>query len=1144
MRKESLDKDNMKPTTTGKAFVVWIGILIISISAASTATTNQTTSARVSEILLKFPAQSPAAKLSAAAEILALGEAGIEDVCRRLSPPGMADDSLARYALEAASDYAARPGAENDRRLYAKAVIKALKKAADPDVQAFLIRRLQMAGGAESVKPLGRYLSDATQGGPAAEALLAVGTPDAEKELVKALGRKDGKNTAAIIEALGELRSREAIPKILSFAASADSRVREMSLYALANIGDPRAEPVLSQIPVASSPTERARAASLYVLFARRAAELGRKDDALRISRSLLAKNLGADEGQVRSAALTLMAEILGDKVLSDLLQAMDSPDAAFRERALELSSAIPGEEVTAEWIGRAAEVSPEAQAQIVAMLGRREDPSALNFIRDRLRSEFSPVRIASIGAAARLGQTRVISDLAPIWQTANEQEAAALKAAFLGFPEDEALGTAVKAYPGASLPAKAAIIAILGERRAGDHAGIVLAGAANEDKAVRKSSVKALANVVRAQDLAQLIGLILASAEVDPADMGLLQDALAASARQIPDPEKRADLVVDAMQKEKSPKRLDLLRSLAKIGGHGARRAVLAEIQNPDPRVQAVAVYTLAGWPEFEAASDLLNIARKAGESGNRNFVFRALQGYVRLAGESGPSAENKLAMIKDALDIAREPAEKNLIIAGLGGIKAEESLRMLARFLDNPAYQDKAAQAVIRAALPSAGKSGLSGLDCAWILKRAAQFSENEYERDQIEKYANALLEAKGFTPLFNGKDLSGWKGLVKDPPARAKMSPETLKKEQAAADDDMRRHWQVIEDTLVFDGQGHSLCTDRDYADFELFVDWKIEPEGDSGIYLRGSPQVQIWDPAQHPEGSGGLYNNQAGPSAPLRPADHPVGEWNTFYIRMAGERVTGYLNNVLVVDNAVMENYWEREKPIYPSGQIELQAHSTPLHFKNIYIREIPAGQANRLLSEEEEAEGFVPLFNGSDLTGWVGDTKGYIVEDGKIVVDPERGSGNLYTASEYSDFVFRFEFKLTPGANNGLGIRAPLEGDAAYAGLEIQILDDTAPEYKDLKPYQYHGSVYGVVPAKRGFLKPVGEWNEEEVVVRGRRVTIKLNGVTIVDADLDQAATPQTLDGRDHPGLERERGHIGFLGHGSRLEFRRIRIKVL
>ncbi|MEW5901927.1 MAG: DUF1080 domain-containing protein, partial [Acidobacteriota bacterium] len=186
---------------------------------------------------------------------------------------------------------------------------------------------------------------------------------------------------------------------------------------------------------------------------------------------------------------------------------------------------------------------------------------------------------------------------------------------------------------------------------------------------------------------------------------------------------------------------------------------------------------------------------------------------------------------------------------------------------------------------------------------------------------------------------RDLSGWKGLVADPPNRAKMAPQEIEKAQAEANVEMLKHWKVVDGILAFDGAGHSLCTARDYGDFELFIDWKIEPKGDSGVYLRGSPQVQIWDPEQSPEGSGGLYNNQKGPNKPLKRADNPVGEWNTFHIRMTGERVTVYLNNVLVVDGATMENYWEREKPIYPSGQIELQAHSTPLYFRNIYLREL-------------------------------------------------------------------------------------------------------------------------------------------------------------------------------------------------------------
>ncbi len=179
------------------------------------------------------------------------------------------------------------------------------------------------------------------------------------------------------------------------------------------------------------------------------------------------------------------------------------------------------------------------------------------------------------------------------------------------------------------------------------------------------------------------------------------------------------------------------------------------------------------------------------------------------------------------------------------------------------------------------------------------------------------------------------------------------------------------------------------------------------------------------------------------------------------------------------------------------------------------------------------DGFVSLFNGKDLTGWVGSVTGYAVEEDAIYC---KKGGNLYTKMEFSDFILRFEFQLTAGANNGLGIRAPLKGNAAYAGMELQVLDNTAEKYAKLKDYQYHGSIYGLVPAKRGALKPVGEWNVQEVRAIGRKITVILNGVTIVDADLDKVGNAK------HAGIKRAGGHIGFLGHGSRVGFRKLRIK--
>jgi len=207
-------------------------------------------------------------------------------------------------------------------------------------------------------------------------------------------------------------------------------------------------------------------------------------------------------------------------------------------------------------------------------------------------------------------------------------------------------------------------------------------------------------------------------------------------------------------------------------------------------------------------------------------------------------------------------------------------------------------------------------------------------------------------------------------------------------------------------------------------------------------------------------------------------------------------------------------------------------------------------------KKESEEGYAPIFNGTDLTGWVygktdkGENKageGYRVKDGVIYCTVKDG-GNLYTEKEYADFSLRFEFKLSESANNGIGIRAPLKGDSAYVGMEIQVLDNDGKAYKkpdgtpSIRPAQFHGSIYDVFPAKQGFLKPVGQWNSEEITAKGDHVTVTLNGTVIVDADLSTVTDPKVL--AKHPGLKNKTGHIGFLGHGAQVEFRNLRIKEL
>ncbi len=1100
----------------------------------------RTLGTKVADILAQFPAQNAEERDGLASEIVQLGAQGIQEISKMLVPPGTGDDTQVRFALNGVAVHVSRSGAEEERAMYALAIISSLESAQDNEVKAFLIRQLQIAGREESVRPLSFFLLDERLCEPATQALLAIGTPEAEKVLLKSFNKVSGANRPTIIKALGELRSEKAVKKIIKSADAGDEYLRGVALYALANIGDPRAEKVLDSVSVTAPSYERAKAASLYLLYAQRLAESGHRETCVRICRKMIQNYSALQESHVQCSALSILVSVLGEEAFGDMLAALDSPNKEFRWRALELAGIIKGEEATAAWIKKMEDVLPEVQAEIITMLGQRGDAAALPALLKSFKSEERVIRMAAVPAAAKLGELEVLDELMGCLQTDQEDEARVVKQALMGYSAARIVPRAINVLEDLPPYGQVVLIEILAERNAKEHVDVVFAQTQSESRDVRLAALAGLESLVSENHLPRLISLLVESE--DSTEVHLIQNAVVVSANQISDREKRAELFLETLGKAEGAKRIDLLRPLSRIGGKKALQAVVQETQSQDGMIQDAAVLTLAEWPDLSASGELLAICQR---TDNPEHLHASIQGYVRLVNEAGLDDWKKFSMLKKAIEIQIGTEEKRIVLSGLARIKMRASLNLAASFLEDSELKEEAALAVFRISSPRSGEEiGLTGSDVISVLKKAVGFIEDAYEKERLQRYIETLMKQKGFVPLFNGKDVSGWKGLVKDPPSREKMSPEELNKAQAEADEDMRAHWKAVNGVLVFDGKGHSLCTVRDYTDFEMFVDWKIEKEGDSGIYLRGSPQVQIWDTAQWPEGSGGLYNNQIGPNKPLEVADNPIGEWNTFWIRMVGERVTVYLNNVLVVDNVVMENYWERDKPIYPTGQIELQAHSTPLYFRNISIKEITPEKESRILSEEEISEGFVPLFNNRDLTGWVGDTTGYVAEDRKIVIYPKRGSGNLYTEKEYRDFVLRFEFKLTPGANNGLGIRAPLEGDAAYVGMELQILDNTAHIYKDLKPFQYHGSIYGVVAAKRGHLKPLGEWNYQEVIAEGTRVTVNLNGMTIVDADIQEAIEKGTIDGRDHPGLKRASGHIGFLGHGSHVEFRNIRIKEL
>ena len=403
-------------------------------------------------------------------------------------------------------------------------------------------------------------------------------------------------------------------------------------------------------------------------------------------------------------------------------------------------------------------------------------------------------------------------------------------------------------------------------------------------------------------------------------------------------------------------------------------------------------------------------------------------------------------------------------------------------------------------------------------------------------------------GFTTVFNGTDLKGWHGVgTEDPRKMAALSEAARAEAWQKSLADIQEHWTVKDGELVNDGKGLYLTSDASFGDYELLISYKTVPKADSGIYLKGTPQVQIWDWTDEEKfkiggdkGSGGLWNNTAGRPGkdPLVKADRAFGEWNSFRIRQIGARTTVFLNGTLVVDNAIHENYFDRKTPLIAKGPIQLQTHGGEIRWKNIFVREIPADEANSILAND----GFSTLFDGKTLNGWAGAVENYEVVDGAIRCKPGKG-GVLRTLKEYGDFIVRLEFKVPPGGNNGLAIRYPGEGDTAYVGMcELQVLDNESVKYSALDPRQYHGSAYGMSPAVRGYQRPTGEWNFQEVTVVGPTIKVELNGNLILDTDLSQVT--EFMANSPHPGKERTQGFFGFAGHNDPVEFRNVRIKEL
>lgn len=1148
-----------------KAYISIAALLLCGSMLMAQTPANRTAKTTAADVLAQMPAAKQAAYNKLIGDLSSTGEEGVLMLVNMINAPGKGSNANVDYALSGLTHYVMAKGEENARLVTANAYLKALEMVNERETKAFIIRQLQMLGKDECIDALASYLNDESLSGPAARALAANGSEKAGQALVAALKSRSGspKTQKDVIRAIADARVDGAEPVLLALQGASDPNMQKEVLFALSCIGGPNSLPVLAKAAENAGYTmEMTGANEAYIALLKRLVESDRVA-VMKAAKKLQKEAAKAGQEQTREAALQILLAVEEPaKVSKMVIAAMKDPSKNYRNAALSYASGFADKELYIELMKMVPKAKPELKIDLLNWIGReakkpskhdiiqnleiRFDLPAKQILLEQLGDADFDVKQAAAWTLVKIGDKSYIPSLAELLKNDDKQVVLLGQDALAAFPGDID-GAVAKAVSSAANAGKIAGLELLAMRKATANINTVLDQIQTGAPEVKAAAYVALKDVVGERDITNMCGMLETA---DALAVPPMQRAVISALSSLPAAD-RVEMVTRRMLQAGNKDYLYYL-VLSSTGQPDALATIVKGFRSNTRVKRDAAFEALLNWKGIEVADELYTICK---ENPSSDYSDPALTTYVKLVSNPAFTGENRLLSLRKAMEIAKTDAQKIAILQQIENTGTFLGMLYAGEFLDQKPVQQAAANAVMNIAL---GNKEYMGANVRALLNKVMDVLDNPdagYQKEAIKKHLAEMPQGEGFVSLFNGKDLTGWKGLVQNPIARAKMKPAQLAKEQVKADENMRRDWKVENGLLVFEGSGYdNLCTEKQYGDFEMYVDWMLDPAGpeaDAGIYLRGTPQVQIWDTARvnvgAQVGSGGLYNNQVNESKPSKVADNKLGEWNSFYIKMVGDRVTVVLNGEKVVDDVILENYWDRKLPIFPTEQIELQAHGSKVYYRNIYVKELERKEPFKL-SAEEEKEGFKILFDGTNMHEWTGNTVDYTLEDGCISMIPSKSyGGNLYTKDEYGNFVYRFEFQLTPGANNGVGIRTPMEGDAAYVGMEIQILDCEHPIYKDITPLQHHGSVYGIIPAKadhHSAFKPAGEWNYEEIVADGDNIKVTVNGVVIMEGNIREATKNGTADHKEHPGLFNKKGHIGFLGHGSPVKFRNIRIKEL
>lgn len=1109
---------------------------------------NRSSSTKIADLLAQQPAEDHAKYLAAMKELEGFTSEDVTILLQGLGPQG-SNNAPREFATNSYALFVMQPGKEQLRETYVKGLLGALDKVKDQNNRAYVLEILKFCAKNESINKVATYLQDDFLSEKAARVLSAIHTPEAAQALNTALASSVNEKTAtAIVTALGALKSAEAEDKIIALLdkyASSENFVYT-GLTALSKIGGLKSYDVfLKHAKAVNLAFDRSNASGLAVDYANTLFKNNNKELATTLATQIFQEATVESGIGAKVAALELLVRINPSAQKKNLMKLTSDANPILRNAALLLL----GTEGTPADIKKLAssitKLSPQAQESVLSFLAANNAVSTTSTVQKSLKKiSDSNAKIAAYKTLSTLTAGSNTEFLISQLAAANAEELEALKTILLTSKANNVIDVVNSSLKGSNEATQLALLDVLAKRSNANSANEVFTLIESGSPAVRTAAFKALPNVVNDADFDKVIEVL---GKANEGEIILAQQAATVALRNNTEKDAKVARLAANISRSLAPSSARYFPIFAGEGSKVALEAV-TNYTNANGALKQDAIAALAAWSNTSSLDELTRLLRTEKDSQVFKTVFA---GFIKQLNASSLPADQKTILLRDAFALAQTSDQRKLALSSLKATNTYLALVFASKYLKDPELSGVATDVVMNIIMDNKSFVGSDVRNWLELAMSNLSGSESSYLREAIVRHLAEMPKKEGYVSMFNGKDLTGWKGLVENPIKRSKMSAKELAEKQEVADKKMRESWSAVNGNLVFSGHGDNIASAKQYGDFELILDWKLDKNGkepDAGVYLRGTPQVQMWDISRTDVGaqvgSGGLYNNQKHESKPSKVADNPLGEWNNMKIKMIGEKVSVWLNGELVVDNVTLENYWDRNQSIFPMEQIELQAHGSQVWYRDIYIKEIPR-KVVYTLSAEEKKDGFELLFDGSNLDKWTSSTAYEINEEGALRSNPEAKYGkNIYTKDQYGDFVYKFEFKLTPGANNGVGIRTPLEGDAAYLGHEIQILDDDADVYKNLAAHQYHGSVYGIIAAKRGALKPMGEWNEEEIRIQGDKIKVTVNGKVIVDGDIKAASKNGTLDKKNHPGLNNTSGHIGFLGHGTEVFFRNIRIKKL